>query len=86
VRSEERKGYVEAKSSPKVLGTTWSGSRTKQEELWGGVVAVGRPLSMPQESSWRPQEAGVHQICYLLAQVQKPGTDQGQVHVNLDLT
>lgn len=38
---------------------------------------------MPQESSWRPQEAGVHQICYLLAQVQKPGTDQGQVYTSL---
>ncbi|CAL8464616.1 g4151 [Coccomyxa elongata] len=39
---------------------------------------------MPQESSWRPQEAGVHQICYLLAQVQKPGTDQGQILQQLD--
>lgn len=30
-------------------------------------------------SPWTPQEAGVHQICYLLAEVQKPGTNQGQI-------
>jgi len=30
-------------------------------------------------STWTPQETGVHQICYLLAEVQKPGTNQGQV-------
>lgn len=30
-------------------------------------------------SPWTPQEAGVHQICYLLAEVHKPGTNQGQV-------
>ena len=30
-------------------------------------------------AAWTPQEAGVHQICYLLAEVQKPGTNQGQV-------
>ena len=35
---------------------------------------------MAPEAAWRPQESGVHQICYLLAQVQKPGTDQGQVN------
>jgi hypothetical protein len=34
---------------------------------------------MAPEAAWLPQESGVHQICYLLAQVQKPGTDQGQV-------
>lgn len=34
---------------------------------------------MRMGSPWTPQEAGVHQICYLLAEVQKPGTNQGQV-------
>lgn len=32
-------------------------------------------------SAWTPQETGVHQICYLLAEVQKPGTNQGQVRL-----
>ena len=38
-----------------------------------------RPTDKPQEGSWSPQPSGVHQICYLLAEVQKPGSDQGQV-------
>ena len=30
-------------------------------------------------SAWTPVETGVQQICYLLAEVQKPGTNQAQV-------
>lgn len=41
-----------------------------------------RPTDKPQEGSWSPQPSGVHQICYLLAEVQKPGSDQGQVRGN----
>ena len=29
-------------------------------------------------SAWTPVETGVQQICYLLAEVQKPGTNQAQ--------
>ncbi len=28
---------------------------------------------------WSPQEPGVQQICYLLSEYQKPGTNQSQV-------
>lgn len=28
---------------------------------------------------WTPAQEGVHQICYLLAEYQKIGTNQGQV-------
>ena len=34
-------------------------------------------------SAWTPVETGVQQICYLLAEVQKPGTNQAQVRFNL---
>ena len=30
---------------------------------------------------WSPQEPGVQQICYLLSEYQKPGTNQTQVRV-----
>lgn len=32
-----------------------------------------------QASAWQPNEAGVHQICSLLTEFQKPGTNQAQV-------
>ena len=32
--------------------------------------------------AWQPQESGVSQICYLLAEVQKPGTNQGLVRTS----
>ena len=32
-------------------------------------------------SAWTPVETGVQQICYLLAEVQKPGTNQAQVRL-----
>ena len=37
---------------------------------------------MPPAASapaWAPQEPGVQQICYLLSEYQKPGTNQSQV-------
>ena len=37
---------------------------------------------MPTAASapaWSPQEPGVQQICYLLSEYQKPGTNQSQV-------
>ena len=37
---------------------------------------------MPAAASapaWSPQEPGVQQICYLLSEYQKPGTNQSQV-------
>ena len=58
------------------------GVRRAQPEQCGGPESAfgarhGWRLSMG--AAWTPQEAGVHQICYLLAEVQKPGTNQGQV-------
>lgn len=44
---------------------------------------------MPSAASppaWAPQEPGVQQICYLLSEYQKPGTNQSQVvHVTTNL-
>ena len=48
----------------------------------GGRTGEGRPPWREDDGGgpmWSPQEAGVHQICYLLAEFQKPGTNQGQV-------
>jgi hypothetical protein len=32
---------------------------------------------------WTPAQEGVHQICYLLAEYQKIGTNQGQVNFHI---
>ncbi len=32
-------------------------------------------------STWKPTDAGVQQICHLLAEIQKPGTNQAQVKI-----
>ena len=40
------------------------------------TASLRRELRM---AAWKPQETGVQQICYLLAEFQKPGTNQAQV-------